>query len=250
MKYKALLVDDEKNALQSLQKLIEKHCPQLEIVDTARSVEEAYESIVEVKPDLVFLDIEMGRANAFNLLEKFQSVPFSIIFTTAFDHYAIKAIRFSALDYLLKPIDPEELLKAVEKFLLKTQDNQLLNNKLQNLLGHIKQPGNSKRIAVPDGEGLIFIDVANIIRFHSDGSYTTIYLLDGKKLMASKPIGEYDELLCEDGFFRIHRSHLINMNHIKKYLKGEGGYVLMSDGTEVEVSRRKKNEFIEAMTNR
>ncbi len=250
MKYKAIIADDENGALNSLKNMIQNYCPQLEIVATANSVDNAIIEIEKHKPNLLFLDIEMGKKTAFDLLEQYTSMPFDIIFTTAYDHYAIKAIRFSALDYLLKPIDPEELKYAVEKFISKKHDEDLLNSKFKTLLGNLKQENKNKKIAISDTDGLVFLDISDIIRCHSDGSYTTIYLTEGKKMVVSKPIGEYEDLFNEENFFRIHRSHLININHIKKYLKGEGGYVLMSDGAEVEVSRRKKNEFMEAMVNK
>lgn len=250
MKYTAIIIDDEKGALNSLHKLLEKHCPQIEVISTANSLDSAFEEIIKHKPNLLFLDIEMGKSTAFDLLEKFTNIPFDIIFTTAYNHYAIKAIRFSALDYLLKPIDPEELKHAVDKFVSKKHDEELLNIKFATLLGNIKQENKNKRIAIADGDGLVFLEINDIIRCHSEGSYTTIYLREGKKIVVSKPIGEYEDLFNEENFFRVHRSHLININHIKKYMRGEGGYILMSDGAEVEVSRRKKNEFVDAMTKR
>jgi two-component system LytT family response regulator len=250
MKYKAIIADDENGALNSLKNMIQNYCPQLEIIATANTVDNAFIEIEKHKPNLLFLDIEMGKKTAFDLLEQFSTMPFDIIFTTAYNHYAIKAIRFSALDYLLKPIDPEELKNAVERFISKKHDEELLNSKFKTLLGNLKQENKNKRIAISDTDGLVFIDISDIIRCHSDGSYTTIFLTDGKKMVVSKPIGEYEDLFNEENFFRIHRSHLININHIKKYMKGDGGYVLMSDGAEVEVSRRKKNEFMEAMVNK
>ena len=248
MKYNAIIVDDETGPRESLEQLIKKHCKSINVVFMADGVESAYQSITELQPDLVFMDIEMQTGNAFDLLEKFDSINFDIIFTTAFNHYAINAIRFSALDYLLKPIDPEDLRLAVGRFEKKKQDEALLNSKFQNLLSNIQSEGRNKKIGIPDGDSLIFIDINDLIRCHSDGSYTSFHLTSGKKLLASKPIGEYEDLLQDEGFFRIHRSYLVNLNHIKKYVKGEGGYVVMSDGSEVEVSRRKKNDFISVLS--
>ena len=189
----------------------------------------------------------MQTGNAFDLLEKFDRIDFAIIFTTAFNHYAINAIRFSAIDYLLKPVDVDDLQAAVSRFELKKNDEAILNRKFQTLLNNIQPDNRSKKIGIPDGDSLVFIDIKNLIRCQSDGSYTSFYLVSGKKIMASKPIGEYEELLQEERFFRVHRSYLINLEHIKKYVKGDGGYVVMSDGSEVEVSRRKKNDFVSVL---
>lgn len=249
MKYNAIIVDDETGPRESLNQLLENHCKQIRVVAKVDSVETAYQSIRELHPDLVFLDIEMQSGNAFDLLEKFDGIDFSIIFTTAFNHYAINAIRFSAIDYLLKPVDAEDLKAAVSRFELKKHDESALNHKFKTLLNNIHPESRSKKIAIPDGDSLVFIDIRDLIRCHSDGSYTSFFLTNGKKIMASKPIGEYEELLQEERFFRIHRSYLINLDHIKKYVKGDGGYVVMSDGAEVEVSRRKKNDFITILGN-
>jgi two-component system LytT family response regulator len=249
MKYNAIIVDDEKGCRESLHQLLEKFCKNIKVIQKVESVGEAYDSIRLLKPDLVFLDVEMQTANAFDLLEKFSSLDFDIIFTTAFNQYAINAIRFSALDYILKPVDAEDLLKAVDRFEQKKHGEASLNHKFQTLLNNIQPDSRSKRIGIPDGDSLVFIDVKDIIRCHSDGSYTSFHLIEGKKILASRPIGEYEELLQEERFFRVHRSFLVNLDHIRKYVKGDGGYVVMSDGAEVEVSRRKKNDFI-AVLNR
>lgn len=249
MKFKAIIIDDETGPRESLDQLLEKHCRNISVIAKADSVESAYESITQLNPDLVFLDIEMQTGNAFDLLEKFDRIDFAIIFTTAFNHYAINAIRFSAIDYLLKPVDADDLKAAVSRFEMKKHDEAALNHKFQTLLNNIQPDSRSKKIGIPDGDSLVFIDIKDLIRCHSDGSYTSFFLTSGKKIMASKPIGEYEELLQEERFFRIHRSFLINLDHIKKYVKGDGGYVVMSDGAEVEVSRRKKNDFIAMLSN-
>lgn len=246
--FKAVIVDDEKGARESLDKLLKKHCPDVAVKAKAGSADEAIKVIQQHSPELVFLDIEMPGKNAFDLLHEMGSINFDIIFTTAYDQYAIKAIRFSAIDYLLKPINSEELMKAVERFKNKRSDEGMMNEKFKVLMNNLRQEDQPKRVAIPDGEGLTFVKVDSIIRCHSDGSYTTLYFDNGKKIVASKPIGEYEELLSGEKFFRIHRSHLINLDHIKKYMKGDGGYVVMRDGSQVEISRRKKNDFIALLT--
>lgn len=248
MAIKAIIVDDELGARESLSKMIEKNCKQLEVVAKADSMLTAYEVINTLKPDLVFLDIEMPNGNAFDLLEKFKEIDFNIIFTTAYDHYAIKAIKFSAVDYILKPIDPEELVLAVKRLENKIGQKSSLNSQFKTLLSNVK-PGNKlKKVGIPDGDGLIFINLADIIRCDSDGNYTFFILTSGKKIIASRTLGEYEQMFADDNFFRVHRSHLINLEHVKKYIKGEGGYVVLSDNSQVEVSRRNKNDFLERLS--
>ncbi len=246
---KAIIVDDELGARESLSKMIEKNCKQLEIVAKADSMLAAFEAITNKQPNLVFLDIEMPNGNAFDLLEKFKEINFNIIFTTAYDHYAIKAIKFSAVDYILKPIDPEELVEAVKRF-EKQQQNQphVLDKQFKTLLSNVRPENKLKKVGIPDGDGLIFINLSDIIRCESDGNYTFFILTSGKKIIASRTLGEYEQMFTEDNFFRVHRSHLINLQHVKKYIKGEGGYVIMSDDSQVEVSRRNKNEFLEKLS--
>ena len=245
---KAIIVDDELGARESLSKMIEKNCKQIEIVAKVDSLLAAFEAITNKEPDLVFLDIEMPNGNAFDLLEKFKTINFNIIFTTAYDHYAIKAIKFSAVDYLLKPIDPEELIQAVKRFEERIGKNASLDKQFKTLLSNVRPENKLKKVGIPDGDGLIFINLSDIIRCDSDGNYTFFILTNGKKIIASRTLGEYEQMFAEDNFFRIHRSHLINLEHVKKYIKGEGGYVVMSDNSQVEVSRRNKNDFLEKLS--
>ncbi|MDQ3047909.1 MAG: LytTR family DNA-binding domain-containing protein [Bacteroidota bacterium] len=245
---KAVVVDDELGARESLSKMIEKNCKHIEIVGKADSTLSAYEAITTKKPDLVFLDIEMPNGNAFDLLEKFKEIDFDIIFTTAYDHYAIRAIKFSAIDYILKPIDPEELIQAVFRFEEKIGQKNMLDKKFKALLSNVKPENKLKKVGIPDGDGLIFINLSDIIRCDSDGNYTFFILTTGKKIIASRTLGEYEQMFVDDNFFRVHRSHLINLEHVKKYIKGEGGYVIMTDNSQVEVSRRNKNDFLEKLS--
>lgn len=246
---KAIIVDDELGARESLSKMIEKNCKQLEVIAKADSMLAAFEAITTKQPDLVFLDIEMPNGNAFDLLEKFKEINFNIIFTTAYDHYAIKAIKFSAIDYILKPIDPEELVEAVKRLEKKqTSQPNVLDKQFKTLLSNVRPENKLKKVGIPDGDGLIFINLSDIIRCESDGNYTFFILTNGKKIIASRTLGEYEQMFTEDNFFRIHRSHLVNLQHVKKYIKGEGGYVIMADDSQVEVSRRNKNEFLEKLS--
>lgn len=248
MAIKAIVVDDELGARESLSKMIEKYCKNIEIVAKADSAKAAYTAINDLNPDLVFLDIEMPNGNAFDLLEKFKEINFDIIFTTAYDHYAIKAIKFSAIDYILKPIDSEELIQAVARLENKKGVKTTLNTQFKALLSNVKQNNKLKKVGIPDGEGLIFINLTDIIRCDSDGNYTYFILTTGKKIIASRTLGEYENMFADENFFRVHRSHLINLEHVKKYIKGEGGYVVMSDNSQVEVSRRNKIDFLEKLS--
>lgn len=245
---KAIIVDDELGARESLSKMVEKNCKQIQVLAKADSMLSAYEAIINFKPDLVFLDVEMPNGNAFDLLEKLGSIDFDIIFTTAYDHYAIKGIKYSAIDYILKPIDPEELMLAVQRFEEKKGQKNMLDKKIQALLSNVKPENKLKKVGLPDGEGLIFINLSEIIRCDSDGNYTFFILTSGKKIIASRTLGEYEQMFADDNFFRVHRSHLVNLQHVKKYIKGEGGYVVMSDNSQVEVSRRNKIDFLERLS--
>lgn len=246
--YKTLIIDDEKGCRDTLMELLKNH-PQINIIGQASSIKEAEKLILELQPQLLFLDIEMPGGNGFELLEKFNPINFDIIFTTAFDQYAIKAIKYSALDYLLKPIDINELRESVGRFTSKKHDQNLLNNQFKTLLSNISEESSQQKIAVPDGEGINFIKIKNIIRFQSEGSYTYMFTADKPKpVLISKPMGEYQEMLTNEQFIRVHRSHLINLQHVTKYVKSDGGYAVMSDGAKVEVARRKKTEFTEALS--
>jgi two-component system LytT family response regulator len=245
---KAIIVDDELGARESLAKMLEKNCKNIQVVAKADSMMNAFVEITNHQPDLVFLDIEMSNGNAFDLLEKFREINFNIIFVTAYDHYAIKAIKFSAIDYILKPIDPEELIKAVARFESQHESKNSLDKKFKTLLSNVKPENKLKKVGIPDGDGLVFINLSDIIRCDSDGNYTYFLLTTGKKIVASRTLGEYEQMFADDNFFRVHRSHLINLEHVKKYIKGEGGYVVMSDNSQVEVSRRNKNEFLERLS--
>ncbi|MFL5764619.1 MAG: LytR/AlgR family response regulator transcription factor [Bacteroidia bacterium] len=246
---RAIIVDDELGARESLSKMLEKNCKQVEVVAKVDSMLAAFEAITNKAPDLVFLDIEMPNGNAFDLLEKFKEINFNIIFTTAYDHYAIKAIKFSAVDYILKPIDPEELVLAVKRFEERNgQKNNTLDKQFKALLSNVRTENKLKKVGIPDGDGLIFINLSDIIRCDSDGNYTFFILTNGKKIIASRTLGEYEQMFADDNFFRIHRSHLINLEHVKKYIKGEGGYVVMTDNSQVEVSRRNKTDFLEKLS--
>ncbi|MCW3085585.1 MAG: hypothetical protein JWP12_2951 [Bacteroidetes bacterium] len=242
---RTIIIDDEKKGREILQKLISQYCPDLEIVALAADAEEAYRMINQEKPDVIFLDIEMPNEDGFHLLQRFEEIKFQVIFTTAYDNYAVKAIKHHALDYLLKPIDIDELKLAVEN-LKKALTAKPAPDKYVDFLATKKHDYNG-RIALPIKDGIVYLAIPEIIRVESDGSYSTFYATDGKKYMVSKNLGEYEEVLPAKEFFRAHKSHLINMKKVKKYLRTDGNFVEMEDGSVVEISRRKKDEFFQLM---
>lgn len=240
-KLKAVIVDDELSGIEVLEYALKKHCPEIEIVQTFTSSTEALEKIPSLMPDVLFMDVEMPQLNGFELVEKLTANNFQVIFTTAYNEFALKAFRVSALDYLLKPVDVEELKAAVSK--LKShakQDNQAMDA----LLDYIKSQKQINKISISTDKGIHFIDTNEVLYGLSTGPYTVFYLTDGQELVCSKSIGEYEKLLGDKGFYRIHNSSLINVEHLKRFVRTDGGYVEMSDGKTLTVSRRKKDEFL------
>jgi two-component system LytT family response regulator len=246
-KLKAIIIDDEPNSRNTLRQKISSYCKDLEIITECEDGESGIEAIERIKPDIVFLDVEMPRMNGFIMLQQVSNRDFELIFTTAYDHYAIRAIRFSALDYLVKPIDIEELkaaaTKAVEKRKLNSP-NERIEALLHNLLDE-KNPGN--RLAIPSQEGLRFVETADILYLEAESNYTIIYMRTENKITVARTLKDFEELLSRQVFIRIHHSHIINKNHIQKYIRGEGGQVVMSNGKILDVARRKKEEFLKAI---
>jgi two-component system LytT family response regulator len=247
---KLIIVDDEERFRESLNEMIRDNFQdKLQVVAICGSVKEAVLAIHKYTPDLVFLDIEMPSGNGFQVLEQTTDKSFEVIFTTGFDKYAIKAIQFSALDFLLKPFGLTELTESILRYDQK-REKQSTQRQFDVLLHNIKLVSNPhKKIALPTLNGFIVVGLEEIIRCESDNNYTQFYLKDKSKILVCKSLKEYTELLEDSNFFRVHQSHLININFIKKYSRGEGGSVQMTDGSEVEVSRRKKEEFLKRMAN-
>lgn len=245
MAYPALIIDDEKNGRENLAGLIRQYCPQLRILAEAASVGEAIQKIEEFRPRLIFLDIEMPGGNGFKLLEHFKTFPFEVIFVTAYDNYAIKAIRFSAADYILKPINLNELIAAVEKVCRRiTQQNE--NEQIRQLYLNTRHPANPK-IGLPTGERIEFVEVNSIIRCQGESNYTHIYFTDRKPVLSAKSLIEFEELLGEYGFIRVHKAHLVNLNHVTSLSKNDGGILTMSNGDSVMISRRRKDFVTESL---
>ena len=249
MALKAIIIDDEPNAREKLQLMTERYCKDVVIAATAKDAEEGLAAIKEHAPDLIFLDIEMPVLTGFDMLKQIPEINFEIIFTTAHDQYAIKAIRFSALDYLLKPIDLDQLQQAVQKAAeRRTEKSSALQ--YQSLKANLHKPHAAMdQLAVPAQTGMIFLKVSDIIYCEADSNYTRIILNDKRKIVSTRTLKEYEEMLDDNGFIRIHHSWLINKAHVKQYIKGEGGQVIMNDGTSLDVSRRKKDHVIERLKN-
>ncbi len=247
MTIRTIIVEDEQKSREMLAGLIEKGCPQLSVVGLARDVKEGVEMIRQQKPELVFLDISMPDGSGFDLLEQVHGQKFELIFATASDAHAIKAIKYSACDYLLKPIDIDELKIAVDRVVSKRQNTPNMDN-LQFLIQHLRKADeNYQKITLPTGNAYEIVNIKDIIRCEADGSYTTFYLNDKRKLLISAGLKHYEELLPESEFIRVHHHHLINMNHVVRFLKEDGGYAVMSDGSRIEISRRKKETFMERL---
>ena len=240
----ALIIDDEATGLESLQLAIEKYCPDVSIKGAFRSPRQGLEGIRKLKPDLVFLDIQMPEMSGFDVLQQVSPVMCEVIFVSAHDQYAIKAIKFSALDYLLKPIDVDELIHAIRKV------KERMNNKsnfyqYQSVLNNVQlKSGQIEKLAVPTLDGIDFFNTQDIIYCKADGSYTIIMLRDDQRVMVCKNLIDFENLLVDSGFCRVHHSFLINLRHVQKYVKGEGGYVILTDGHHADISRRKKEEFL------
>lgn len=244
---KTIIIEDEAKSRQMLAAMIERNCPEVSIIGLAKDVSEGVKLIKELSPDLVFLDISMPDGSGFDLLEQVAGHKFDLIFATASDQHAIRAIKYSACDYLLKPIDMDELKLAVDKVVHKKKSVPSMEN-LQFLIQHLKKADeNFQKITLPTGNAYEIVNIKDIIRCEADGSYTNFYLIDKRKLMISFGLKHYEELLPETDFIRVHHHHLINMNHVVRFLKEDGGYAIMSDGSKIEISRRKKEAFMDKL---
>jgi two-component system LytT family response regulator len=240
----SIIVDDEIRSRQTLTIILTKYYPEVAIVGEAGNAADAYKLITQIKPQLLFLDISMPNEDGFELLKRFDNIPFAVIFITAYEQYALKAIKACALDFLLKPLNIEEVIAAVDKAkknLAQMQDNSSIMQLLQNF--NAKRMGSSK-LAIPTKDGLDFITLEDIVRMEAESNYTVIFMTGGRKLVSTRHLKEYEDTLPADHFFRVHHSHIINLTHISTYHKGEGGYVKMQDGSVVDIAKRKKKDFL------
>ncbi|MFT3933909.1 MAG: LytTR family DNA-binding domain-containing protein [Chitinophagaceae bacterium] len=242
-----IIIEDEENSRKLLTGMLEEHFKNIRVLAVCSNNTEAKAAIERLQPDLVISDVELGNETVFSMLQQLKEINFEILFTTGHDKYAIKAIKFAALDYLVKPFGEEELAIAIAQYEQKQQKKQA-TQQFDALFHNLKlYQSDQKKIALPTFTGLTVFPVKDIIHCQAEVNYTQFFFTDGKKLLAIKTLKEYEELLDDSGFIRVHKSHLINVHHVKSYTRGEGGTVTMSDGTTIDVSRRKKDEFLQKL---
>lgn len=246
MSYTVTIIEDEKHQQEMLSSLLNDNFPEYKIIGIAASIEKARNMIMELNPELVFLDVLLPPYTSFDLLTTFHTIPFEIIFTTSYEEYAVKAFQLSAVDYLLKPILREDLANALKKFEQKKISKESVNH-IKTLLDNVRTEPRAAKVALPTFKGYIFLPVKDIIRCQSDNTYTTFFTTDKRSIIVSKTLKDCEQLLVGLGFFRVHNSHLINMEYISEYIRGEGGIVKMTDGSHIDVSRRRKEEFLQLL---
>lgn len=243
-----LIVDDEEDVIQNMQFLVRRYCPDLNICSTARSVPEAAEKINELGPQLIFLDIQLPGYSGFDLLDRFPQMDFEVIFVTSFNQHAIRAFKYSAIDYLLKPVDIDELVSAVDRAVQRIRSDEIIYHNHQLLSDNIKQK-QPTRIAITTIEGIRVVKIPDIVSIEADGSYSFIHLVGDKRLVVSKNLKEFQDMFGVLEFFRVHNSHIVNLEHVVSVWKKDGGTVNMSDGREVPVSRRRRAIFEDYLKN-
>ncbi|MPM14738.1 Transcriptional regulatory protein BtsR [bioreactor metagenome] len=240
---KVIIIDDEESGRSALRNFIAEICRDVTVVAEADGVASGIGQIILQKPDLVFLDVRMQDGTGFDLLEKIPERDFQVVFVTSFDHYAVQAFRFSAVDYLLKPVDPDLLSDAIEKARI-AQSRSDISSKLDVLVSNI---GKLEKLAIPSVEGIRFVRIDEIVRCESDDNYTTVFMRNGEKIVVSKTLKDYERLLSDMHFCRVHKQHLVNLKYVEKYVPGDGGYLILEDGSHVDVSRRKKDQLLDLL---
>lgn len=244
---RAIIVEDELNGLTNLKNLLTEHCPSVQVVGTADSIESANKLIKKFKNqiDIAFLDIQLKEGLVFQCLNKLSRISFEIVFVTAYDQYAIQACKYSAIGYVMKPSDPDELVKAVRR--MPPYYGQHINQRYDLFKKNYSHPNAYEKLSVAAVDGIHFVHIRDVQRLEAEDNYTHIFLKTGKKLTASKTIKWYEDLLEAMNFYRVHKSHVINLNYMTKYVKGEGGYLVMEDGKKIDISRRRRPAFMETM---
>lgn len=242
---KAVIVEDEMHNREALRNLLAEFCEDVEVAGLAGSVADAVQIIRQIRPDIIFLDIELQTGTGFDVLAQIADLDPDVIFTTAYEHYAIKAIKFSSLDYLLKPIDIDELQNAVSKARARIRES-VYRQQLEVLLANVNAR-NGKKICLATADRMEFVRVEDIIMCEANGSYTNVYLKDNRNILVSKHLKEYETLLAEENFMRVHNSFLINLNEVRHYVKSDGGYILMNDNRQVSISPKRRDEFFARM---
>ena len=248
IKLKAILIDDEKSSLESLHFEINEYCPDVEIIAQCQDPKEGIQKIRKMNPDLVFLDIEMPGMNGFELLQQLPDFNLYVIFVTAYDQFAIKAFDFNAIDYLLKPVRKSKLIAAVQKVVDRQQpkfDSSSLDALIQNI--RIQSQGGLENIALPTHDGFTMVHINDILYLNAESNYTWVHLVQKKKYLVTKTLRDLEEMLHFPQYFRSHKSHLVNLNHVDKYVRGQGGYLVMKDNTQIPVSRAQKMELLRVL---
>jgi two-component system LytT family response regulator len=241
---KAIIIEDEVNCSRTLEMLLHKYVKDVEVLACCKDGKEGLDSIHLLKPDLVFLDIEMPHMTGLEMLEKLDKIDFHLVFTTSYNQYALKAFRYSAIDYLLKPVSTEELLQAMDKVRKYTTT---AIQQVDHLLKQLQQKQSVSKIALPTMEGFQMILIENIISCEADDNYTILHLRDGKTMVVTYTLGDAEDILKDLSFLRVHRGHVVNLNEIERYVKGEGGYLVMSDGSSIDVSRSRKEGLLKRL---
>jgi two-component system LytT family response regulator len=245
--YSTIVVDDEVAQQELMVSILGKYFPQFRVMCCCRSVEEGAQKIIEHQPQLVMLDISMGDGTGFDLLNQIDVRNFDVIFCTSHNDYALNAFRVAAVDYLLKPVDKEHLEIALSRFEEKMRNRQTVNNLDLLMQNYHSMSADKARIVLPTQTGMVVMDINKIVRCESDNAYTTFYFTDNTKMLTSTSIKECEQMLTQYDFFRIHNSHVVNLRCVKEYVKGDGGYVKMTDGSTADVSRHRKEEFLRAL---
>lgn len=239
---KALIIDDEINNCENLKNILAQYCPEVKVLAMGHSAIQGLELIEIHQPELVFLDIQMPDGTGFDLLERINNPDFNVIFVTAYNEYAIKALRLSAIDYLLKPVNILDLKAAVSRALDRKKNDE--KEAIQNYISNISRENGEHKIALPTAERILYVMISEIIRFQGESNYTHVYLIEDRHVLVSRTLKEYEELLSGSGFIRTHQSHMVNEKHVKSYEKQDGGYLEMTDGTQIGISRQRKEHVL------
>ena len=246
-KIRAVIVEDEPDNRENLKLLLEAYCEEIEVAAEAATVADGVREISKVQPDLVFLDVELPDGNGFDVLEKLHSKELQVIFITAFSEYAIRAIKFDALDYIMKPIDISELRSAVDKVLNKRQTMNSFS-RIENLLANLHtREVQKRRIPLASADALKMVELQHIVRLEGESNYTRFYFTNDNPFLVARTLKEYEEILSDSEFMRVHQSHIVNLNFVKSYVKSDGGYLVMQDGTQVGVARNRKSGLLERL---
>lgn len=244
---KAVIVEDELKGRNNLKNLLKQHCEEVELIGEAGSVEEGIALLTDpaIKPDVAFLDISLPDGLVFKLLNQLRPLDFEVIFVTAFEEYAIKACEYSSIGYILKPIDPDALKESVSR--IRPRDREQMDKRLDVFSSYYNNPNAFTKMSISAIDGIYFVSIKDIVRFEAEDNYTHIYLQSGERITASKTIKSYEDLLAPYNFYRVHKRHVINLNYMRKFIKGEGGFVIMDDNIKIEVSRRRRPSFMEQL---